>query len=91
MKKIFLLMLVVLLILAILIPSLSQAQNYGIPWWTIDGGGGTSMGDNYSLSGSIGQPDAGVLSGGTYSLIGGFWGISFQQFLYLPIIRDRYP
>ena len=29
----------------------------------------------YSVSGTIGQPDAGVMSGGSYSLAGGFWGI----------------
>ena len=29
----------------------------------------------YSVSGTIGQPDAGVMSGGAYSLVGGFWGI----------------
>jgi len=57
------------------------AQNYSIDWFTIDGGGGTSTGGVYSVSGTIGQPDAGVLSGGSYSLIGGFWGaiIPIQQ------------
>lgn len=59
----------------------SFAQNYSIDWFTIDGGGGTSTGGVYSLSGTIGQPDAGTLSGGSYSLIGGFWGavIPVQQ------------
>lgn len=52
-----------------------QAQNYSIDWFTIDGGGGTSSGGAYSLSGTIGQPDAGVMTGGIYSLTGGFWGI----------------
>ena len=51
------------------------AQNYSIDWHTIDGGGGTSTGGVYSVSGTIGQPDAGVMSGGNYSLAGGFWGI----------------
>jgi hypothetical protein len=51
------------------------AQNYSIDWFTIDGGGGTSTGGVFSVSGTIGQPDAGVMSGGTYSLVGGFWGI----------------
>src|SRR5687767_16006175 len=50
------------------------AQNYSIDWFTVDGGGGTSTGGVYSVSGTIGQPDAGVLTGGSYSLIGGFWG-----------------
>jgi hypothetical protein len=53
----------------------SRAQNFAIDWFTIDGGGGTSTGGVYSVSGTIGQPDAGTMSGGTYSLVGGFWGI----------------
>jgi hypothetical protein len=52
-----------------------QAQTYSIDWYTVDGGGGTSTGGVYSVSGTIGQPDAGHLSGGNYTLDGGFWGI----------------
>jgi hypothetical protein len=52
----------------------ARAQNYAIDWFTIDGGGGTSTGGVYSVSGTIGQPDAGTMSGGSYSLVGGFWG-----------------
>jgi len=51
-----------------------EAQPYGISWFTMDGGGGASSGGNYSLTGSLGQPDAGVLQGGTYALVGGYWG-----------------
>src|SRR6266446_8922125 len=53
----------------------ASAQNYSIDWFTIDGGGGTSTGGVYSVSGTIGQPDAGHLSGGNYTIDGGFWGI----------------
>lgn len=52
-----------------------SAQNYSIDWYTIDGGGGTSTGSVYSVSGTIGQPDAGHMSGGNFSLDGGFWGL----------------
>ena len=49
---------------------------YELSWFTIDGGGGTSSGGPYSLSGTIGQPDAGgPLVGGPYTLVGGFWSI----------------
>jgi hypothetical protein len=51
------------------------AQSYSIDWHTIDGGGGTSTGGVYSVSGTIGQPDAGTMSGGNYSLSGGFWSL----------------
>ncbi len=53
----------------------SWAENYAIDWYTIDGGGGTSTGGVFSVSGTIGQPDAGAMSGGAYTLQGGFWGI----------------
>ena len=57
-----------------LLPLMSQGQNYSIDWYSIDGGGGTSTGGVYTLSGTIGQPDAGRLTGASYALEGGFWG-----------------
>src|SRR5437764_10911152 len=51
------------------------AQSFSIDWFTIDGGGGTSTGGVYSVSGTIGQPDAGHMSGGNFTIDGGFWGI----------------
>lgn len=53
----------------------ARAQNFSIDWFTIDGGGGTSTGGVYSVTGTIGQPDAGHMSGGNFTLDGGFWGI----------------
>jgi len=52
-----------------------SAQTYTIDWFTIDGGGGTSTGGVYTVSGTIGQPDAGHMSGGNFTVDGGFWGI----------------
>lgn len=50
------------------------AQSYSIDWHKIAGGGGTSSGGPYSVSGTIGQPDASAtMTGGNYSLTGGFW------------------
>ncbi len=54
---------------------LSARAQYAIDWHTIDGGGGTSTGGVYSVSGTIGQPDAGTMSGGSYTLTGGFWAL----------------
>ena len=49
---------------------------YAIDWYKISGGGGSSTGGNYSISGTIGQPDAGsTMSGANYSLTGGFWSL----------------
>ncbi len=53
----------------------ASAQSYSIDWFTIDGGGGTSTGGVYSVSGTIGQPDAGHMSGGNFTIDGGFWGV----------------
>lgn len=63
-----------LLAMVALIAFSASAQNYTISWYKVAGGGGTSSGGQYSLSGTIGQPDAsGALTGGNYSLTGGFW------------------
>jgi hypothetical protein len=48
---------------------------YSLDWSTIDGGGGTSTGGVYSVTGTIGQPDAGAMSGGNFTLTGGFWSV----------------
>ena len=49
-------------------------QAYTIGWWTVDGGGTMSAaGVGYTLGGTAGQPDPGVLAGGSYTLGGGFW------------------
>jgi hypothetical protein len=51
-------------------------QSYSIDWYKISGGGGTSTNGQYTLSGTIGQQDAGpTMSGGNYSLTGGFWSL----------------
>jgi hypothetical protein len=65
-----------LLAVALLLPAASFAQSYSINWYKIAGGGGTSSGGSFSLSGTIGQPDAGgTMTGGGYSLTGGFWSL----------------
>ena len=51
------------------------AQTYSVNWSAVDGGGGTSTGGVYTVSGTIGQPDAGKLAGSNYTLEGGFWGV----------------
>jgi hypothetical protein len=54
----------------------AHSQTYSIDWFTIDGGGGTSTGGVYSVSGTIGQPDAGEPStNGQYAVTGGFWAL----------------
>jgi hypothetical protein len=85
-----LLPLAVLLLLA----SVALAQgSYDLSWWTMDGGGYTfSEGGSYTLGGTIGQPDAGVLASDDYTLVGGFWGgaAAREGEIYLPIIMRNY-
>jgi len=66
-------------------------EGYELSWWTADGGGQTfSTGGGYSLGGTTGQPDAGVMSGPGYTLAGGFWsGRTTIYRVYLPLaLRD---
>lgn len=52
------------------------AQQYSVDWYKVAGGGGTSTGGTYAVSGTIGQHDAGgPMTGGNYSLTGGFWAL----------------
>ncbi len=68
-----------IIVLLVLILSLPVTAGYEIRWSTIDGGGGTSSGGPYTLVGTIGQPDAGDMSGGDYKLSGGFWPAALWQ------------
>jgi hypothetical protein len=65
---------------------LCQSQPYTLDWWTMDSGGGTSSGGLFSVTGSIGQPDAGAMSGGGYLLTGGFWSIYAVQTPSAPLL-----
>ena len=72
---------------------LRSAAGYDLSWWTADGGGGTfSTGSGYSLGGTIGQPDADLLTGAGYRLSGGFWSGAFALYdVYLPVVVRSYP
>ena len=55
---------------------LPAQTNYMVDWFTVDGGGGMSSGGGYTITGTIGQPDAGPpMSGGSFTLVGGFWAL----------------
>ena len=88
-KWILSLQLLVIAIALLSVVSASALASYGLDWWTVDGGGGTSStGGSYSLDGTIGQPDAGTSTGGGYALAGGFWGggAASANSLFLPLI-----
>jgi hypothetical protein len=86
-RLVFILVLVLILFVS---GTALAAVSYDLSWWTVDGGGGTSSGNGYTLNGSLGQPDAGtVASGGGYTLAGGFWhgGVATpaEMKIYLPL------
>ena len=71
---------------------------YDLSWWSVDGGGGMdNAGDGYTLSGTVGQPDADLLTGDNgYALLGGFWGSGRRSVLpeysiYLPLVMRNSP
>ena len=82
-----LLALAVLLAASVGVADAQSGGGYDQSWYTIDGGGVTfSTGSGYQLGSTIGQPDAGTLTNGGYTLLGGFWGGSAAQYrIYLPI------
>jgi hypothetical protein len=71
----------ILLIMCILLFSLPAIADYEISWHTTDGGGGRSSGGDFAIVGTIGQPDAGDMSGGDFQLSGGFWSRGPQALL----------
>ena len=65
----------------------ASAQSYSIDWYKVSGGGRTSVGGAYSVTGSIGQHDAsGPMIGGNFSLTGGFWSLLAVQTPGAPLL-----
>jgi len=58
-----------------LFTTLAIAGDFTLPWSTVDRGGGLSASTDgrFSLNGTAGQPDAGLASGGRFTLEGGYW------------------
>ncbi len=92
-KRILILLSILVLLIALAesntIISAQSGGVYDLTWNTIDGGGTMSAsGGTYTLSGTIGQSEAGTMSGGPYTLNGGFWGMVESLFkLFLPLLR----
>jgi hypothetical protein len=65
----------VLAMCACLAATTAGSADYAVTWWATAGGGGTSTAGNYVISGTVGQPDTGCSTGGSYTVEGGFWCI----------------
>jgi hypothetical protein len=91
--RLWLLLAVAAVLLSVAPPVLADGPNYRLDWWTVDGGGTTSPAQEtgYSLSGTVGQPDAAVWTDGHYTLLGGFWaGAAVSYQVYLPLVLRGY-
>lgn len=97
-KAVFLALIIIGFILALILYQTFQVEadpvggTFAIPWWSVDGGGGDSSGHTFRIRGTIGQPDAGQLSGSTYGIYGGFWGplaATTPSDQYLPFILNN--
>ena len=79
----------VLILVFTISTSLAQSETTGhkLVRWTVDSGESTNSGSSYTVKSTAGQPDAGTLSSGTYTLNGGFWGTGNAGYAtYLPVV-----
>lgn len=78
---------VILLAIGGVAASGQTGSGFDLTWHRISCGGDSLQGAGYTLSTTIGQPEAGVLAGGGYTLVGGFWGgaVSVHR-VYLPLM-----
>ncbi len=89
MKQIQRLAVIVVMLIATLIvigatAVFAQSSGYTLDWFSTNSGG-QAAGGVYAWGGISGQPEAGELSSGAYTLSGGFWQkIDFK--IYLPIV-----
>ncbi len=70
-----------ILLSVLCVTTILAADGFDLSWWTVDGGGAgvsnSSTGGSYTLSGTIGQPDANtvVMTGEQFTMTGGFWSV----------------
>ena len=61
-----------LLLSLVILPA--WASDFAIDWWSLNGGGGTSTGGAYAVSGVLGQSGVAHMSGGPFALTVGISG-----------------
>jgi hypothetical protein len=91
MKRKWLIPIILTIAALLFVATIAYAQEgFDLSWWSVDGGGDRSGGGAYTLLGVAGQPDAGLLHGGDFSLAGGYLGgavaLPPTQHLFLPLV-----
>jgi hypothetical protein len=97
MRKLLVIGLICSLLLGFTWAAAAAPTELTLVWWTVDGGGGTLIGDGpsgpYTLVGTVGQPDVGIMSGGGFTLDGGFIGggeVGGPEYrVYLPLVMRK--
>jgi hypothetical protein len=91
MKQFIVVILIVSLIGLTTWAAIAAVDAYALPSWSINSGGGESSGGQFRLYSAIGQPEAGSMSGGGYTLTGGFLGKSMQTSsqVFIPVVLRR--
>jgi len=51
------------------------AGSFNLSWFSLGGGGGSSSGGDFSMTGLLGSTEPEALTGGDFSLVGGFTGL----------------
>ena len=90
MKKIGIILLVTLALLLAVATALAQTSGtFDLSWNNQPNGGATfSQGGGYTLGATVAQPPAsGSMSGGGYSLTGGFWTGPYANYIYGPVVE----
>ena len=61
--------------------TIARAQDYDVDWSTIASGGGTSTAGVYTVTGTIGQPNAARVNSSDFTIDGRFWrnGAGIQE------------
>ena len=83
------------LLLCVAFQALAQSGGgYDLSWSAVAGGGGTlSTGGTYSVDGTVGQPEAGLLKGGDFTVGGGFLPggeVASEYWIYLPLVVRQF-
>jgi hypothetical protein len=65
----------IILSFSLLIAARGFAGNLAVDQSSLDGGGGTCSGGRFSVTGSVGQPDAGMMRGGSFAVEAGLWSL----------------
>ena len=93
-KKHLFILLILLLITGVVLTALrvvrAETRTFTLPWSVIGSGGMGGSAGAYTIHSTLGQPVAGGVAGGNYSLTSGFWTKIIESitefFSFLPLI-----